>query len=934
MPAASSAAIAISKLRAAESGAANGSAGKSFYTGSGKNNTSKTNGKGKKKGISAIVAIGALLFAGFALLGGADSLLPGALIANITEATDTQYYSASERDIHLMESYMEGNNNSAEWTGVYNNMSDEYIKRLAKHGITFENSGNSKIMIFTVVNVDESVDTYRISASEYESFYRSNASFRNALDKANRGRVATFFDESADAAYQDLSLSRNQLKNFTSSSNSKKNQEEFNEIMNPRFDNNQTNVETNTREQNTTTTTTTVLCEHSGRTDCQPGQLVEVTSTSTQTNIIGGAASATSSGTLPDESEAQARAMIDQVAKEVAETGGSWECTAIRVGNMLSVSVGANEVYQSINYFMGLVENISKMMAGYGAQSAVNEVLNFLVTPEYTETTNLGTLTVSGSGENTTGTANTLKENKSPVESNNILMMLADAPADNTVTEAYSFERVNNAITDQLGSRLTTETAIRCAGLDIASNILAISVTIFSGGLSRIFAGILGKLFVGTATKWSVSAFLSFLVPVVAQSLFTNAYEYSVGAPAGDLFARGAASINTLVARRGSGQSPSSENAAIAYNKVVNSVIARDAEVDRLRYSPFDITNKNTFLGSIAYSLLPTIVSTKSTSIASFLRSTAKSLASLSGQVRAEGENSSYMTTFGNCEALTGVTGAAGDIRCTPVTTTDVTTMDTKTDDSDYINAISDALTDCNSDGTGCTVDGDSDLAKYIAFCDNRNSPFGYVDENILTALQSTNSLGFLKNLLKVVPVLSNILNIIDDVDDIKHMPWANGTRCANTAENDNADNDYFWSTKGKYYQRYIEDMRLLANRGAFGESKNPVLAYEEQLRSENPVEDTYIAYLSRISGLSPDHTETMLNFIAYFQYLNDYDASSRIAMNEPLLIQKSSDVVVAEIKSERIRFDDSEIVNQPEHIVIAKEYILYSDLRNRSFAV
>lgn len=926
MPTASTAAIAISKLRAAESGAAS-AAQKSFYTGSGKDNSSQTEkGKGKKKGISAVVAIGILLFAGFALLGGADSLLPGALVANITEATNTQYYSASERDIYLMESYMEGDNASG-WTSAYNNMSDEYLDRLAKNGITFEDSGSGKILVFTKINVDESIDTYRISASGYESFYRSNASFRDALDKASYGQAITFFDDSAEAAYRELSLSRNQLKDFTSSSNSAANKEEYDKIMIPHFDGNKTTLATTTNDEETIT----VLCEDSGRTDCQAGELVEIKKTELKTND----SLATSSGSLPAESEAQARAMIEAVAQKVEDTGGSWDCTAIRVGNMISVAVGANEIQQSINYFMGMFENISKMMAGFGAASAINEVLNFLVTPEYTETTNLGTLTISGSGESTTGSANALKENKSPVESNNVLMMLADAPADHEITEAYSFERVNNAISDQLGTRLTTDTAIACAGLDIASNVLAIAVTIASGGLVNVFSGILSRLVFGNTTRWAVSAFLSFLTPVVAQALFTNAYEYSVGAPAGDLLARGAASANTQVSRRGSGQSISSKDAAIAYNKVANTVIARDAEVDRLRYSPFDITNKNTFFGSIAHSLLPTIVSTKSTSVASFLRSTAKSFATLTGQVRAEGEDSSYMTTFGECDALTGTTGATGDIRCTPVTTTDVDTLQIKSSDSAYNEVISAELTDCNSDGTGCQIKKDSDLAKYIAYCDNRNSPFGYVDENILASLESSNALGgTLKSIFKYIPILSNIINILDRLDDIKNMQWANGTRCANTPENDNADNDYFWSTKGKYYQRYIEDMRLLNNRGAFGENKNPVLAYEDQLRSENPVENTYVAYLSRISGLSPENTETMLTFIAYFQYINDYDAGSRIAMNEPLLIQKSSDTVIAEIKSERIYFDDPSVINQPEQVIIAKQYIIYSDVRNRNFTV
>ena len=228
-----------------------------------------------------------------------------------------------------------------------------------------------------------------------------------------------------------------------------------------------------------------------------------------------------------------------------------------------------------------------------------------------------------------------------------------------------------------------TITATGCALTQIAESALSMAVTIGTGGLAKIVGSFFVATVVNVGIATAVNAAVGFLVPTIAQALFTNVFETATGIPAGELFTKGASAANTRVGRSGSGQSLSSKSVATAFNQATNTVLAMDAEIDRKNLSPFDVTNKNTFLGSIAYSLAPSLATTKLTSITSLMRTASTALASIGGRASAEGENSSYMTTFGDCPALEEI-GAVGDIYCNPVTTTDLSTIELDPDDSTY----------------------------------------------------------------------------------------------------------------------------------------------------------------------------------------------------------------------------------------------------------
>lgn len=917
---------AVASLRNAENGALARSAmssadGQSLYTGSGRDFTpTKAKAKGKKKGVNAIVVIALTLIGGGVFLGSSNSLLGPAMEALFTEATDTQYASNTLRTVRLTGFMMKGNATSTNgFTGVtkYNHMSNSFKKRLADFDIEVSGSGSN-----TVLNWTHNGTTTPISADEFGTIYRDNVDFRDAYTSAKRGRVASFFDNIANKIYQKLGLSRNLFHSYRQTGNSDADRTAFDDTMIKKFEGNSTDVSSPTIGEKQQTDSDGNLVYRDG----PNGEKIPVMESD---GDIGKGNSSNKSGTSIDAAESSARSYISGVAGSVAKVTGIMNagCTLLKLGNIISMAVAANEIYQSINYFMGFMENVSKMKAGYGDTSAINEVLNFLSASTTTEVPNLDKVSFSGDESK----AEKEQVTGSPLQSNGMQLVLGGAPANKATTKNYSLERVSSAFGNVLKMRGISIAGCALAQIadGIASGIASIGVTVAGGGIVKIVGGLLLKTAASLAVAAAVGGLLSFAIPTIAQALFTNVFETATGIPAGELFTKGASAANTRLGRSGSGQSLSSKEAAIAYNQANNVVLALDAEIDRKNHSPFDITNKNTFFGSIAYSLLPTLVSTKTTAVSSILRTTSTALASITGRVSAAGENSSYMTTFGDCSDLEGI-GAVGDIYCNPVTTTATDTINLSPSDETYTKVLMGKASSyasnnttpglsCDSDGN-CTIQKKSNLAYYVSFCDNRDSPFGIADNNILGQFEVGNTI------LNSIPILSDVLNIINGIKalDPGVQGWVNGQNCSN-----NTSKNPYWDSEMKYYQRYIEDQRLLEQLGAYEEGKNPVTAYEEIYDKEHPLDTSRAGIIAHYTGMTKDSAETLIALIDYADFLDDYDASTRIAMGKsaPLSGQEVANLIQAEMSP------DIEPSSSQAPLIATHHYIVYADIRNRSYA-
>ncbi len=875
--------------------------GGGFYTGNGRN---KNSGRKKKKSpLGPIITIALIIISGGAFLSSSNSLLAGALEALYTEQTDTQYTSYSMRVPQIMEHMLRGGSaTTVTWNGQkkYLHMSNSFKDRLAKFDIEVEGSGTSRVLKWN----NETID-----ASQFIQKYHSDADFRDAYTKAKRGRVATFFDDIADKIYQKHSISRNFWNDYKQSNDSSADAENFRTTMSDGMNNK---------------TSATLAA----------GKNVEEIEYDEDGNEIGknrvpDYTSDDSINSNIDDPTSRANSFLTRLSSKAAEVTGVIDkaCAALKIGNLISVTVSTIEIYQSINYFMKLMENVSKMKAGYGSESAINELLNMFSTSEVAEIPDLNILSVADAKD----TTRTQQVVGPPLESKGMQNILANAPVDPSDTKPYSLERVTNAVARALQYNNTVVTG--CAITQIADSALAMAVTIGSGGVAKIVASFFVSTVASVFIDAAASAILGFLVPTIAQTLFSNIFDTTVGIPAGELFTKGAAAANTRVGRSGSGQSPSSGKAVQAYNQATNTVLAMDAEIDRKNLSPFDTSNKNTFFGSIAYSLLPIITFNNTTTVASFMRTLSSSLTSLGGHVSASGTNSSYMTTNGDCPALREI-GAVGDMYCNPVTTTDLSTIDIDPGDATYANVLMSAGNDnsipnltCDDDGN-CTINDNSNLARYVSFCAGRNSPFGVLDAGILDSLTITFA-GVL-NTINNLPIIGDVINIINSILELSPMNkgWATGANCVNSSENP------YWDSEMKYYQRYIEDQRILTQMGNYEDSKNPVTAYEEKYEAEHPLDTSLTGIIAHYTGMTKGDAEYMLAFIEYYNFVDQYDPTLRIAMDGDTSESQSGEQVVASIQDRILRFDDSNI-DTPLYADTSKyiAYVDYSDLRNRSYA-
>lgn len=911
---------ATNALRNAENGALSpGREQPSLYTGSGRNSDNNTKAKGKKKKIGALVTILIIIGGGGAFLGSSNTLLADAMEHLFTSQLNYQGPSFYTRANRLFKHFLSGDkDNASDNLKKYFVVSDEFKQKLANNGITFETSGNSKTMTWTH-DTGNGIETISgIDGNKFDELFYDNVEFRKDYSLAANNTTLTYFDDSAEIKYRQLGTSRNNFNNYKTTGDTDVDTENYKNTLSPKFDGDSTTLQTSEKYLDTEEVDT-------GEVDSEGNPI------KTEQEVEKRANSEASATTGSDvDANASANTMLRSIAN-LASSATSWACTVLRVGNMISMAVAANEMYQSIMFFMSLMEPISKMKAGFGMESPINSVLNWFNTKANTSTTLYGRLQISGAAENATAQlGDVLIQTGAPLQSNGVQMVLGGATSDPVSAAAFSHERINSSLVDSFS--LDTQSAQNCAVRDTTDSVVSIGVTLASGGLSKIFANVIGRVIIGTATSIAVSAFFSFLIPTIAQVFFTNAFDTAMGEPGGELFAGGGDTLGYVNNRANNGIGPASEEETLDYNQTAIQVGALEAEVERYMLSPFDTSSPNTFLGSIAYAFLPIMTSSNGiNNISSLIRSVSTSLSTILGGARAEGEGSSFMTNFGECPNI-ATNGAGGSRYCNPSPSG---TKNIDPTNTTYQNTISQSQ-DCDSNGN-CTIKSDSELAKYITYCKGRLSPSGVIDQNILAAMQPSNEAGTLGTVFNQIPLVEDAINFIDGVSTLQNIDWANDQKCSNTPQNAT-----YWNEHGQYYAQYIEDMRVLDLWGSFEEtgSKNPVLAYEEAYEQkyleEHPEANTYIGYLSRISGLTPQNTETVLAFIDYIYYLDSYDPTVRIAMDGDTSKIKDGEQIALEILEQNhyIHFENDRTEDTVVKPIIANHYFVYADIRNRSYAV
>lgn len=249
----------------------------------------------------------------------------------------------------------------------------------------------------------------------------------------------------------------------------------------------------------------------------------------------------------------------------------------------------------------------------------------------------------------------------------------------------------------------------------IGSITVGIGAAIASGGLSITVKGAI-QIGMGIAVSAAIIFLPALLKDIVAGVVVD---ENTVGELAGDAITSGSSSAMGKVASVG-GNAPLTVAQAVAYQDLSSKVANQYAEEDRLAYSPFDITNKNTFMGSFFTKIVPYL--TRSSSLAGTLSSAASMVSSSFSSVLPITKATSD-AEYSYCKDLDYVNlGVAADPYCNIAY--GIPTQDLEIDPLDVLTGMSGEI-----DNNGNAVTG-SKYQEFITKCMNRTTPLGYTGDS------------------------------------------------------------------------------------------------------------------------------------------------------------------------------------------------------------
>ena len=780
----------------------------------------------KKLAPASIITI--LLAGGGLLFYFTQTMLPAHLSSAYTAATDIQYPSYISRNQRLFKYMMDGGNQlkmSNKLTMRYTSFTPYMKRRLAKNGIQVgyvdaDGSFNSKQLIAnnrTVLKYGDEI----ISADDFQTKFANDANFREAYTRAKRGRVAGFFDNSADNFMTEQSVTRNSLRNHHDTGNAEMDDANFREVVN----------------NHVTGSDASVNSVHSRTGDedevGKNGDTIEAS------KLEG------------DTPEIKARTLINGLVSKVEKGTGvaKYACVGLRVANMAAVTVTAYQIFQSIAYFMSLSEPISKTIAVGGDSSATNAALNF-----FTRVTDSTVQYVDNDGKTRNETVT-----GSPLEADGAQLILVGTPVNQNKVAPYSLANIFGSAATVAG--LYGASQATCDGVIASSAIVSLASNAMPGGtLAKFVVNAVANTVGGIAITAAVGAIVQTIIPYVARIFTNDIFERYHGIPGGHFFTQGGAATNFKLATQASAFMPASEEYVKEQNRKTTVVLAQEAEIDRLRRSPFDASSPNTFLGSLLSKLSFSVVGSKlGNGLAGFgtlVRNAFRKV--FDPTASAADEEIAYTSSYGSCGNST--LNTVCDIYGNVIPARDYSTINLKPDDKKYNSVIGPNL---DSDGK---IIKNSELAKFISFCVERDSPWGVLDANIMNALQT--DFGIVGNNLYLV---EDAVDIINAAEDEANRPWGTGEICTMSKDNPR------WDSEFKYYQAYVEDMRVL-NEYEEGEdtaSLNPVLAYSKEYKAEHPDDTSFEGTLARISGYTKDDISFLLEFTRYSSEIANYDYSN-----------------------------------------------------------
>lgn len=573
-------------------------------------------------------------------------------------------------------------------------------------------------------------------------------------------------------------------------------------------------------------------------------------------------------------------AKVDAAAK-ASNTGINIICTFYAMMGTINAIKYAAEMAQILNYTSGFFEAVDKTKAGDGSESAMAEYLNDLSRPDKNgltglSATGIGAL-ISGTDINTNAAFSKTADKLSRAQAESALKFNFDDAK--TQSEILGDSKMQAALN---GTKYTIKQMQGCAYAKIGGSAASLVVSVFTFGIGT-FVKDFAKSIITTS---AISLLSSFLVPKVAEMLMHDLVEGVLGPDLGNALAAGSHMYLAKNHQAGGG-SPGTAEEVLAFKREQAAVLAEDARVERAILSPFDTSTNNTFLGKLAYSIIPLStslgsISTTTTKLSSLISS---SLADLLPSASAIGETRLNQTQ-GVCPTQNALDIVA-DGFCNSYYISDTTSLGSYDQDdpldpellfafvaeaNDGKNFERDPETDeiqVNDEGNPIINNDldESELFQYINYCSNRDSMWGTADQNIANSFRLLKDHSAVSTILDAVPVVDDLKDIAESAENLTNADWISGRKCV--ADNTGKTNPN-WSERMRLYQRYMEDQRLYESMGII-EISSVKIALDDYYE-EHPLDTSETGIIARLSGLTKDQVETTLAFVDYFNYIADYN--------------------------------------------------------------
>ena len=754
-------------------------------------------------------------------------------------------------------------------------------------------------------------------ALDFGTKYNGSSDFRNGYIKSSRtwrGAIGAWFDSIAVKFLQSNSITRNRFKDFQERVKAQQEGNTRMEAMKSAMDpgREEMNIEGTDRKFVVDGTDTEVSSEIGE--DGVVRYYYDDNNTGTRTYVdgnrirmvdaggTGGPKMKTKGATRSEVASMMAKVKDSAVGKATSKATGiasgiaNIGCLALNVIGSVQLLIAAQEGIQVINLTSGYLEAIDKVKAGDGNDSPINEMAESLITPrdttrevstndDYEQYYKINDEKVSqdldnGESDIYSTKTETVRTGMSAMQSSGIASLYTGNkvnPYDESV-ENFSIGSRLNTIMGRIGTSAKSFTACTIAKLSAAVadlvgdlfDIVLCALTFGAGCVYSIMKSAVFPMIISTGAAGIAAIALKYAVPLAVRAFTTDLISNIGGEDFGNALVSGA-NMYMGTNHLSGGGSLGTWSAYSQFKIRQDQVIAENARYERETRSPFDITSEYTFFGSLLKQVVT--LSTIKSAPMSIISGISSMLSNSVSEILPTASAIDIATTLPTeeeyeqtCPFLASI-GAVGDAYCNPYIISDMSTIED--DPVDVVEIIKDD--NLNDDGT---IKKNSNLAKYIMYCSGRSSSFGVADNNIAgnftrgEVQSGSEDFNTVSNaVIGAIPVIGDVLDIMSNQNQRDNMGWISGESCvAGNAVSGEAPD---WS-ETKYYQRYIEDQRILESMD--DDYVSTVTVFLDEYYEENPLDNSYEGILARRSGLTKDTVVALLDFIEYQDYIANYN--------------------------------------------------------------